>query len=328
MTRLAERAAAARRAAGAAASRVPRLGSLHPREVWRGLFGRDAGAADRIVPPTGATAGLVIGTSAAMALLAVFALALALATGRMADRWSEGLAQSLTIRITAPPEQIEEETAAVMNILGTTPGLGQAEAVSEAEMQELLAPWFGPDMPVDALPIPLLIEVPVTGDGPDIDGLMLRLEGEAPSAVLDDHSEWRRPLVSAAKRLRVLGWLSLLLIGATAAGMITLAAQASLAANGPVIRVLRLIGAKDITIANAFVRRFTRRAALGAAGGTLIGLLGIAALPRMDAAGSFLTGLGFSGWAWLWPLLIPPVAALIGFLATRRAAVRRLREAA
>lgn len=332
MTRLAERAAAAgaaaRRAAGGAASRAPRLGSLRPRELWRGLFGRDAGAADRIVPPTGATAGLVIGTSAAMALLAVFALALAMATGRMAERWSEGLAQSLTIRLTAPPDTMEAQTRTVMDILATTPGLGEARQVSDAEMQELLQPWFGPDMPIDALPIPRLIEVPVTGDGPDADGLALRLEGEAPDAVLDDHSEWRRPLVAAASRLRVLGWLSLLLIGATAGGMITLAAQASLAANGQVIRVLRLIGAKDITIANAFVRRFTRRAALGAAGGTLVGMLGVALLPRMDAAGSFMTGLGFSGWSWLWPVVIPIVAAVIGFFATRRAAVRRLREAA
>jgi cell division transport system permease protein len=40
--------------------------------------------------------------------------------------------------------------------------------------------------------------------------------------------------------------------------MITLAAKAALAANGQVIRVLRLIGARDITIATAFVRRFTR----------------------------------------------------------------------
>ncbi|WP_422385759.1 cell division protein FtsX [Paracoccus suum] len=307
---------------------APRLGSLRPREVLGGLLGRDAGASGRVVPPTGATAGLVVATAASMAFLAVFALALALATGRLAERWSEGLAQSLTIRISAQADKLDEQTRTLMEILRTTPGLGEAKALTDDEMQALLQPWFGPDMPVDALPIPRLVEVPIIGRGPDIDGLELRLEGEAPDAVLDDHTDWRRPLVNAAHRLRLLGWLSLLLIGATAAGMITLAAQASLAANGQVIRVLRLIGAKDITIANAFVRRFTRRAALGAAGGTLAGVLAIAALPRMDVAGSFLTGLGFTGWGWLWPLLIPVLAALIGFVATRRAAIRRLAEAA
>lgn len=330
MTRLADRAAGLGAAAKRGLGKAPRLGSLRPREVLSGLFGRDSGASDRVVPPTGATAGLVVATAASMAFLAVFALALALATGRMAERWSSGLAQSLTIRISAPSDKLEDETRTVMEILRTTPGLGEAKALSNEEMQSLLQPWFGPDMPIEALPIPRLIEVPVatSGRGPDLDGLELRLEGEAPNSVLDDHTDWRRPLVSAAKRLRLLGWLSLALIGATAAGMITLAAQASLAANGQVIRVLRLIGAKDITIANAFVRRFTRRAAMGAAGGTVAGLLAIAALPRMDTAGSFLTGLGFTGWGWLIPLLIPLLAAAIGYIATRRAAIRRLAEAA
>ena len=38
--------------------------------------------------------------------------------------------------------------------------------------------------------------------------------------------------------------------------MITLAARAALATNAEVIRVLRLVGAKDSYIARAFVRRF------------------------------------------------------------------------
>ena len=55
-------------------------------------------------------------------------------------------------------------------------------------------------------------------------------------------------------------------------------------------------------------------------------MLAIYALPDMQAAGGFLTGLGFTGWGWLWPLLIPPVGALVGFVATRAAALRMLRE--
>ena len=43
--------------------------------------------ADRIVPRTGQTARLTLAVSAAMAFLAVFALALSLASGRLADRW-------------------------------------------------------------------------------------------------------------------------------------------------------------------------------------------------------------------------------------------------
>lgn len=285
---------------------------------------REGGTGDRIVPPTGFTAQLTLFAAAAMAFLAVFALALALATGRLADRWASELAGSVTVRVSAPLDEQATATQATMQILATTPGAGQPRLLPADEVAALLTPWFGPDMPVDALPVPSLIELPIAAEDFDPQGLRLRLEAEAPGATLDDHTEWRRPLVTAANRLRMMGIVSLLLIGAASASMITLAAKAALAANGQVIRVLRLIGARDITIATAFVRRFTKRAAVGATVGTLFGMAGIAMLPGMDAAGGFLTGLGFQGWGWLLPLLIPVVAAAVGFFATRWAALKML----
>lgn len=299
------------------------LRALGAGSLWRGLV-RDGGSGDRIVPPTGVTAQLTLFSAGAMAFLAVFALALSLATGRLADRWASELAGSVTVRVSAPAEAQAALAQAVIGILETTPGTGQPRLLPPEEVAELLAPWFGPDMPVDALPVPALIDLPIAGDDFDAQGLRLRLQAEAPGAVLDDHTEWRRPLVTAANRLRALGLLSLVLIAAASACMITLAARAALAANGQVIRVLRLIGARDITIATAFVRRFTKRAALGAVAGTLAGMAAIALLPRMEAAGGFLTGLGFQGWGWLLPLLIPVTAAVVGFLATRWAALRML----
>jgi cell division transport system permease protein len=46
----------------------------------------------------------------------------------------------------------------------------------------------------------------------------------------------------------------------------------------------------------------------------------------MAEAGGFLTGLGFTGIAWLLPLAIPPAVAVTAFAATRIAAHRKLRE--
>ncbi|UFM65073.1 cell division protein FtsX [Paracoccus sp. MA] len=302
------------------------LKSLDLATLWRGLTRPDPAGTDRVVPPTGFTAQLTVFSAGAMAFLAVFALALALATGRLAERWSTELAQTVTVRISAPEDQIDEQTVTVMEALKTTPGIAEAKLLPDEEVEKLLEPWFGPDVPVEALPVPRLIEITEAAEGFDAAALRLRLQGEAPGAVLDDHTRWRQPLVSAANRLRVLGLVSLLLIAAASGAMITLAAKAALAANGQVIRVLRLIGARDITIATAFVRRFTRRAAMGAAGGTALGMAAIWALPSMDQAGSFLTGLGFQGWGWLWPLLVPPAAVAIGFAATRWAALKMLRE--
>lgn len=279
-----------------------------------------------VVPPSGPTAWLTIFTAGAMTFLCVFALALSLASGRLATRWSEALAKTATIRLSAPEGQVQIQTDAILATLAVTPGIKSYRQIDDAETKKLLEPWFGPDLPVEALPIPRLIEV-VEADPPyDAEGLKQRLKAEAPGAVLDDHTRWRRPLAEAASRIRLLGILSIALIGATMAAMITLAARAALATNAEVIRVLRLVGAKDSYIARAFVRRFTLRTLAGAAVGAAAGLVGVAALPAADAAGGFLTGLGFSGLAWLWPLALPPLAGIVAFLATRRAAFQKLRE--
>lgn len=282
--------------------------------------------ADRAVPPTGFTARLTVFTAAAMAFLAVFALALSLATGRLANRWAAELAQTSTLRISAPADQMAAQTRAAMAVLETTPGVAEARPLTADEQRALLAPWFGPDLPVETLPIPQLIEIIEDGDGYDATGLRARLQAEVPGAVLDDHTRWREPLVAAAGRLRTLGFVAILLIAASTGAMITLAANAALAANAQVIRVMRLVGARDIYIARAFVRRFTLRALTGAAVGMVAGILAVLLLPRADVAGGFLTGLGFQGWHWLWPLVIPPLAAIVAFFATRAAALRTLRE--
>jgi cell division transport system permease protein len=286
---------------------------------------RGAAQADLVVPRSGQAAKLTVAVSGAMAFLAVFALALSLASGRLADRWSDALAQSSTIRLSAPAAELEAQTWTVLTVLEQTPGVDSARALSDDEQRALLEPWFGPDLPIGDLPVPRLIEVIETPDGYDADGLRPRLAAEAPGAVLDDHTRWRRPLVEAADRLRLLGWLALSLILASTAAMVTLAAQAALASNEQVIRVLRLVGARASYIARAFVRRFTRRALSGAALGAGLGTIAIALLPRAAAEGAFLTGLGFTGAGWLWPAVIPILAAVTAFWATRIAAFRTLK---
>jgi cell division transport system permease protein len=276
---------------------------------------------DRVVPSSGATAWLTAGASAAMAVLAVFALALTISTGRLAERWTEELSQVLTIRVVSQGAAQERDVAALRAILEETPGIAASTPLDDAAQAALLEPWLGPDLALDRLPLPRLIEV--VPDGLDVEGLRMRLAGDVPGAVLDDHSSWRAPLVEAAGGLRALGWSALILILGVMAAIVTLAAKASLAANAEIVRVLRLMGARDFTVARAFTRRFTLRALSGSAIGTGLGMILVGLLPSSDGGG-FLTDLGFSGAGWLAPVLVPPFAGLAAFLATRRAALRAL----
>ncbi|MDP5084509.1 MAG: cell division protein FtsX [Yoonia sp.] len=282
--------------------------------------------ADRAVPPTGMTARLTVFVAAVMAFLAIIALAVSLTTTRVANVWAEELAQSATLRLPADPATADALLLSALDVLDTTPGISRVRALSSDEQKALLEPWFGPDLPIESLPVPQLIEIVADGDGYDIEGLRARLSAQVPGAILDDHTAWRAPLVEAASRVRVIGWFVILLIGATVAAMITLAAQASLAANVQVIRVLRLVGAKDVYIARAFVRRYTLRAGGGAVVGAILGVLALQFMPQGDASGSLLMGVGFEGGDWLWPILIPLLSAIVAFFATRAAAFARLRE--
>jgi len=280
--------------------------------------------ANRVVPPSGFTAQLTLFSSAAMAFLAVFALALSLASGRLAAQWGQELAQTATIRIVAPADQRATQTKAALHVLETTPGVMAARALSNEEQEALLAPWFGQDLPLETLPVPRLIEV-VTGGTFDPTGLRLRLAAEVPGAVLDDHGRWRAPLVIAAKRLRMLGWASAVLIIAAVAAMVTLAAHAALSANQQVIAVLRLVGAKDNYIAQAFVRRFTLRAFAGSAVGMVVGLGAVSLISANSGeAAGFLTGIGFQGAGWLVPLAVPLISGFVALAATAYAASRAL----
>lgn len=281
--------------------------------------------AERVVPPTGFTVLLASLSSAAMAFLAVFAIALAFAASELADRWEAELAGVATIRISAPADQVEAQAEAVLTALSQTPGIAAARRVGNDEQRALLAPWFGNDLPLEALSLPVLIEVTETGGGPDIEGLRQRLAAEAPGAVYDTHGRWRVPLIQAADRLRQLGNIALVLIAGVTSVTIALAASAALAANGQVIDVLRLIGATDGWITRAFVARFTERAFVGALIGTIVAMVAVALLPD-GAETSVLSGLGFDGVEWLWPLLVPFAAGLLALIATRLAAVKRLRE--
>jgi cell division transport system permease protein len=281
---------------------------------------------DRVVPATGFTATLTTLTAGAMAFLVVFALALSFAADRLAARWTSALEGTATIRISAPQDQMKVQVEHALAILSTTQGVETARALSIDEQQTLLEPWFGPDIPLADLPIPQLIEITETSDGFDAQGLRLRLSAEAPGAILDDHMRWRKPLVQAARRLAILGGLSILVIALTSGAMVMLAARAALAANAQVISVLRLIGAKDSYIVAAFVRRFSVRAFLGAVLGVILGGVAVMFLPSDGATASVLTGLRFQGADWIWLAVVPPALACVAFLATRFAARRVLGE--
>jgi len=277
--------------------------------------------ADATVPPSGATGYLTGAAATAMAFLAICALALALAANRTAERWSMLLAGSATLELTGP--NADEDARRALVILRQTEGIASAKALSPEVTVSLLTPWLGDAEMLKTLDLPALIAIEET---PALDRATLdrRLEGELPGAVYHRHTDWRARIRDAATQIRGLATAVVAIALGVMGIVVTIAARASLAMHVRVIETLRLLGATDIYIARAFVRRMTLRALSGALLGAAAGLGLILALDfggGPQAAGS-LRPAGVAGWTALFA--IPPAATLIAFAATRAAVFRVL----
>ncbi len=279
------------------------------------------GQGPAVLPGTGWTAPIVAFAAGSMAFLAVLTLAAALAAGALAAQWRADLAGIATLRVSGTEDEIQEKLQPVLEVLRTTPGITQIRVLSEGEQQDLVAPWLGEDVRLSDLPAPQLIDVALDGAGPDSAALQARLDLTVSGVTYDDHAAWRAPLVSAARGLERLAMTATLLIMLTAGVMIAFAARATLAANRPVVVTLRLMGAEDAFIADAFVRRLALRAAGGGLVGALVGCLAIVALPGLEGQSSaFALDLSPDLWGWLALVLgIPLAGAIVAWLAARSA---------
>ena len=212
----------------------------------------------RVVPNTGFTKWLTTFTAGAMSFLAVVGLAFSLICSDLSNEWGQSLKNS-SIRLSASTDLLEKQTNMALAILEQTSGVESARLVGIGAKKKLLEPWLGVDFPLDSIAMPALIEIRETEAGVDYEGLRLRLSAELPSAILDNHSEWRRPIEVVSKLVSQLGMFTVILIILSSISMVTMASNAALSANVKVLRVLRLVGAFDTFIVTAFVRIFTLR---------------------------------------------------------------------
>jgi cell division transport system permease protein len=287
---------------------------------------RGTGAADRLVPRVAALDCAAVVLAAILAFLALLALALGLAAGRLAESWSGPRADVATLQVYAPEAQMEDQARAALNVLRTTRGVESVRMIDLAEQGALLEPWLGPDIPIESLPLPLMIEISTDRRAFDAAMLLQRLGAEAPGTVYDDHAGWRQPLVATAERLEIFAFAALALLGVALAAGLVLAARAALAASGPAVATLRLVGARDRFILRALTRPLVLSAAAGGFVGSVAAAPVVALLPRASEQGFFLVGIGLGGWAWLLAPTVPLAVLAISWGATRAAARRGLRR--
>ena len=279
----------------------------------------------QVVPNTGFTKWLTTFTAGAMSFLAVVGLAFSLICSDLSNEWGESLKNS-SLRLSAPTDLLEKHTNMALAILEQTSGVESARLVGIGAKKKLLEPWLGVDFPLEAIAMPALIEIRETEAGVDYEGLRLRLSAELPSASLDNHSEWRRPIEVVSKLVSQLGMFTVILIILSSISMVTMASNAALSANVKVLRVLRLVGAFDTFIVTAFVRIFTLRVFLGSLTGTVCAGLVLFLIPTFSENLGILDVVRLEIKDTIYIACVPFLFAIISIFVTRNAVKSSLKR--
>jgi cell division transport system permease protein len=279
----------------------------------------------QVVPNTGFTKWLTTFTAGAMSFLAVVGLAFSLICSDLSNEWGESLKNS-SLRLSAPTDLLEKQTNMALAILEQTSGVESAQLVGIGAKKKLLEPWLGVDFPLEAIAMPALIEIRETEAGVDYEGLRLRLSAELPSASLDNHSEWRRPIEVVSKLVSQLGMFTVILIVLSSISMVTMASNAALSANVKVLRVLRLVGAFDTFIVTAFVRIFTLRVFLGSLTGTVCAGLVLFLIPTFSENLGILDVVRLEIKDTIYIACVPFLFAIISIFVTRNAVKSSLKR--
>jgi cell division transport system permease protein len=201
--------------------------------------------------------------------------------------------------------------------------------VPRTELTRLLGPWLGNEAGEDDLPVPALIDVRLTQtrtQGSDGADLVRRIVAPIEPAVRVDAQG--AALAGTETLLRAVTLLAAaivtLMIGAGIA-MVLLSIRAGLAAHETTIDVMHRLGATDAQVARLFCRRMARDAALAAAIGAPTAWGALVLLGQVGAGtGAELLGgmtLGRVGWgsAIILPVAFVALAALVAYIAVRRA---------
>ncbi|MAE51418.1 MAG: permease [Micavibrio sp.] len=232
--------------------------------------------------------GFLVLLIALMTFLGVMALAGSFALGSMAHHWSSGLENKLTIEIPADDatgtirtrEDIEKLSESVTERLSAQNFIRDIHALSQTEIQELIAPWLGEDAEnIPDMPLPGLIAVEfITINDHLIEKMRADLANIAPNIVIDRHESWLADILRLTGALQFATLLTTLMIGATTIIAIAGAVKSRIAIHRKDVELLHLMGASDRYISRQFQRHALILALQGAAAGAAAGLLGLLAI--------------------------------------------------
>lgn len=270
---------------------------------------------------------------AIMIALTVVAAAAGLALSNLASNAQAEISGGLTVQIVeAAPYQRDRQAETAVAILTNRDDVAAVRRVPEEELALLLEPWLGETLDDEnAIPTPALIDVRLRGAvTPErLADISRSLSTAAPAARVDAQAGWLAPVFEAIRSMQYLAIGLVILLGATSAAAVFLAARSALGSNSEVIEVIHHLGGSDGQIAGIFQRSIGIDALLGGLAGLALGLAAVLLLgQQFSGLGSGLVaggGLTLIDWALIASIpLFGMVLAVITARITIISALRRL----
>lgn len=270
---------------------------------------------------------------AIMVALTVMAAAAGLALSNVASNASSAISGGLTVQVVeAAPAERDRQAEVAVSLLRNRDDVAEVRRVPDSELESLVEPWLGQQAGTadEAIPIPALIDVRLRGPVTErrLADLRSALTASAPAATVDAQSTWLGPVFHAIHSLQWLAVGLVLLLAATSAAAVWLAARSSLGSNRDTIEIVHLLGGTDTQIARIFQRSIAVDALVGGIVGLLLGLVAVFLLGSQFAAlGSGMVAggaLGIADWAAIGA--VPVAGVLIAMLTARLTVLGALRR--
>lgn len=232
---------------------------------------------------------------AAMTFLAALALAGMVGASQLAGRWQDGAGTLVTVQVPQPGEAAAGGAGGRLDqveaLLDGDARIAAHHRLDDTELQHLLEPWLGDGTKLDTLPLPAVVQVRLRADDAAAGlppGLSAAIANAAPGTLVEANGVWGVRLARLAASLQACAALALLLVGLVAAGVIAVAARASLGAKRQTVEIVHGLGAAPGDIAGRFARRASVLCAIGGVAGSLAALPVLVALARLAAPFSAL----------------------------------------
>ncbi|MEO6152937.1 MAG: FtsX-like permease family protein [Croceibacterium sp.] len=285
-----------------------------------------------LVPQT-RLAGPMPWVIAIMIALTVMAASAGLALSNLAHHARSEIEGGLTVQIVeAAPVERNRQVEVAVAMLTNREDVRQVRRVPDSELAALLEPWLGQGAAAeeDAVPIPALIDVRLAGPvtARRLAEMRQMLTASVPSARIDAQAGWLTPVFDAIGSFQYLAAGLILLLAATSAAAVWLAARSALGGNRETIEIVHLLGGTDRQIAGVFQRSIAVDAAVGGVVGLGLGLAAALLLGHQFAAlgSGMVAGGGLDPVDWVLLALVPVIGVVLAILTARVTVLAALRR--